>query len=73
MKVPGDVYRPSSRKLRDARPYAYPLDFERRRVRRDDCTLLRGQAACLSEALRRQVVGLERLNETCQRDGSVTW
>jgi putative transposase len=64
MKVPGEVYHPSSRKLLDVRPYVYPLDFERRHVRRDGCILLQGQAVYLSEALGKQDIGLERLSET---------
>jgi transposase InsO family protein len=64
MKVPGEVYHPSSRKLRDVKPCVYPLGFERRRVRRDGCILLRGQTVYLSEALGKQDVGLERLSET---------
>lgn len=67
MKVPGEVYHPSSQKLSDARPYVYPLDYERRRVSKDGCILLQGQTVYLSEALSRQDVGLERLSESCRR------
>jgi transposase InsO family protein len=64
MKVPGDVYHPSRRKLSAVKPYVYPLDLERRHVRRDGCILFRGQTVYLSEALGKQDVGLERLSET---------
>jgi transposase InsO family protein len=64
MKVPGEFYHPSSRKLTEVRPYIYSLAFERRRVRRDGCIRLEGRTVYLSEALGKQEVGLERLSET---------
>jgi putative transposase len=67
MKMPGEVYRRSSRSLCDVRPYVYPLDFLRRHVRRDGCILINGQSVYLSEALGKMDVGLERLSTVCWR------
>ena len=67
MKTPSEVYCLSSRKLRDAKPYVYPLDYLRRHVRRDGCILIAGQTVYLSEALGRMDVGLERLSQTSWR------
>jgi transposase InsO family protein len=67
MKVPGEVYQPSSRKMAEAVSYVYPLDFERRCVQSDGCILFHSQSVYLSGALVRQDVGLERLNENCWR------
>ena len=64
MKLPGEVYHRSSRSLRDARPYVYPLDLVRRHVRRDGCILINGQSVYLSQALGKLDVGLERLSAT---------
>lgn len=67
MKTPGDVYRRSPRRLDDARPYVYPADMLRRRVRRDGCIRLCGRHVYLSEALSRAEVGLQPLAEGCWR------
>lgn len=67
MKVPGEVYRPSDRKLFEVSAYVHPLNFERRRVGDDCCILLRGQGVYLSAALVRQDVGLELVDENCWR------
>ncbi len=67
MKVPGEVYQSSSRKLRDARPYVYPLNYDRRRVSRDGCILLLNRPVYVSEALGKQEVGLEWLSEISWR------
>ncbi len=67
MKVPAEVYHPSGRKLHDVRQYVYPLDYERRRVRRDGCLRMRDQTVYLSAALAKQEVGLERLDGSCWR------
>jgi putative transposase len=62
MKAPGEVYRRSARRFEDVKPYAYPLGFDRRRVRRDGCILLQGRTVYLSEALGKLEVGLDQLN-----------
>lgn len=67
MKMPGEVYRCSRRRLADVKPYVYPCSFARRRVRRDGCIRIHGRHVYLSEALGRMEVGLERLDETSWR------
>ena len=64
MKVPGDIYRCSRRKLADVKPYCYPTGYLLRRVGSDGCILLSGRYTRLSSALVRTEVGLERLDET---------
>lgn len=63
MKVPGELYRQSRRRLEDARPYVYPADLVRRHVRRDGCIRFLGRHVYLSEALGRLEVGLKQLSE----------
>lgn len=67
MKVPGEVYRPSERKLSAIGRYVYPLDFKRRYVDGDGRILLHGQRVTLSEALAKQDVGLEQVSQSCWR------
>jgi putative transposase len=67
MRVPGELYRHSSRKLGDVRPYVYRLGFERRQVRRDGCMLMLGETVYLSAALGKMTVGLEALAENAWR------
>ena len=64
MKTPGEVYRCSSRKLKDVKPYLYPPGLALRRVSRKGCVLIGGGSVYVSEALARTEVGLERLDET---------
>jgi putative transposase len=67
MKTPGEVYRPSSRRLSNVEPYAYPPSFALRRVDSDGCISVHGKSVHLSDALSRQEVGLEYLTETSWR------
>jgi transposase InsO family protein len=63
MKTPGEVYRRSRRRLEAVQPYVYPPALELRRVRRDGCIRFQGRSVYLSEALGKQEVGLEQLDE----------
>ena len=63
MKTPGDLYRCSTRRLSDVKPYVYPTGHERRRVSTDGCINFRGQCVDFSEALGKMEVGLEQLSE----------
>lgn len=64
MKMPGEVYHCSARKLKDVVPYAYPPEFARRRVRSDGCILVDGRYVYVSESLGKIDVGMERLDGT---------
>jgi len=61
MKMPGEVYYCSARKLKDVIPYGYPSDYIRRTVRRDGCIQIAGRYVYVSSALEKMQVGLERL------------
>jgi hypothetical protein len=63
MKTPGEVYRCSSRRLSDVKPYVYPADFERRLVHRRGCIHFRGRHVTFSEALGGLEVGIEPVGE----------
>ena len=65
MKVPGDVYRCSTRKIPTSRDYPYDPEFEIRRIRKDGMIKVRSKTVFVSEALARQNVGLERID--CNR------
>ena len=60
MKVPGDLYRRSTRRLEHTSPCSYPWGNLLRRVKKDGCICLQGRIVYLSEALSRQTVGLEQ-------------
>jgi transposase InsO family protein len=64
MKTPGEVYRCSRRKLKDVKPYRYPVGYLLRRVDCDGCIVLNSQYFRISHALVKAEVGLERLDET---------
>jgi len=64
MKTPAEIYRPSSRRLSDVKPYAYPATFGLRRIDSGGCISLHNSLVYLSEALSQQEVGLEYLTET---------
>lgn len=63
MKTPGDVYRCSSRRLSDVKPYVYPADFGRRRVHQSGCIHFRGRHVTFSEALGGMEVGIEPVGD----------
>ena len=67
MRTPGEVYRCSRRKLAEVKPYAYPLGFDRRHVRRRGWIRIHGRLGYLCEALTKQTVGLESLSENAWR------
>lgn len=67
MKTPGEVYHVSPRRLQDVRPYVYPLNFMRRRVRRDGCIRLINRSVYVSQAFGKTDVGLERLSASSWR------
>jgi hypothetical protein len=67
MKMPGEVYHCSARKLKEVAPYVYPPEFARRRVHTDGCILVDGRHVYVSEALGKMGVGLERLDGTSWR------
>jgi transposase InsO family protein len=64
MKTPGEVYRCSRRRLKDAEPYCYPTGYLLRRVGGDGCVLLNGTYFRVSDALAKTEVGLQRLDGT---------
>ncbi len=60
--VPAAHYKPSTRPYPGAeREPEYPEDWEVRRVRRDGCIKWRSETIFLSQALRRETVGVEEL------------
>jgi putative transposase len=63
MKVPGEVYRHSQRRLENVKLYNYPGNVTRRYVRRDGCIWMRSRYVYLGDAFTRMVIGLERLSE----------
>lgn len=67
MKFPAEVYQPSDRKLCDVQQYVYPLNYERRRVRKQGCLQIENRIVYLTRALAKQEVGLERLSKNCWR------
>ncbi len=60
-KTPADLYKPSDRKLREPRPFAYPRAFLVRRVDRTGHVSCHGDKPYAGLALRGQRVGFERL------------
>ena len=64
MKTPGAIYHCSARRLPQVVPYAYPVTFERHRVRENGCIRVDGKDGYLSQALTGLEVGLERLGTT---------
>jgi len=64
MQTPGEVYHCSPRRLKDVKPYAYPVGYVLRRVGKDGCILINNRSVYLSEALGKTEVGLQRLSET---------
>jgi len=60
-KTPADLYRPSDRKLREPRPFAYPRTFLIRRVDRTGHVGCHGDKPYVGLALRGQRVGFEPL------------
>ncbi len=67
MKTPGECYRLSSQRIKNIEPYAYPDNYEQRRVQRDGSISLTGRSVFISEALGRRRVGIERLSEKIWR------
>jgi len=63
MRVPGDLYRRSPRRLGDASPFCYPLGHLRRRVRKDGYVCLKGRHVYISAALSGSDVGIEQVGE----------
>jgi len=64
MRTPGAVYRCSRRKLKDVKPYRYPVGYLLRRVDSSGYIVLNNQYFRISDALVKTEVGLERLDET---------
>lgn len=64
MRVPGEVYCCSGRRLSDVTPYVYPSEYIQRRVRRDGCIQIGGRYVYVSSALDKLDVGLERLSDS---------
>jgi transposase InsO family protein len=63
MQTPGDIYRCSSRRLSEVKPYVYPTDFEKRLVNKNGCIHLRSQHVDFSAALGGMEVGIEPSGE----------
>lgn len=63
MQTPGDIYRCSSRRLSEVKPYVYPAGFEKRLVNKNGCIHLRSQHVDFSETLGGMEVGIEPVGE----------
>jgi transposase InsO family protein len=64
MKTPGEVYRCSRRRLKDVKPYSYPVGYLLRRVDCSGYIVLNNRYFRISDALVKTEVGLQRLDET---------
>lgn len=63
MRVPADLYKPSSRRMPWQMPeHVYPADFEARRIRRDGTMKWAGGYVFVGEALAHETVGVEALH-----------
>lgn len=63
MKMPGEIYRRSKRKLGRTNFAAYPSEFKTETVKKNGCILLEGKYVYLSTVFRDLDVGVEKTNE----------
>ncbi len=63
-QVPADLYKRSPRPMRGPKTPVYPSDIEERRVSRKDRIKYAGQGLRVGDGLRRQTIGVRRIDET---------